>query len=162
MSIKFDFEKNAKDVEEFKLFIEENKDKKGSLMAILHKAQGVFGYLPEEIQIMISKETGISVAEIYGVVTFYSQFSLVPKGENEISVCLGTACYVRGAQKILEEVQEELDISVGETTKDLKFSLEPTRCIGACGLAPVMTVNDDVYGRLVPEDIKGIIEKYRD
>lgn len=162
MSIKFDFEKNAKEVEEFKSFIEENKDEKGSLMAILHKAQGVFGYLPEEIQTMIAKETGISLAEIYGVVTFYSHFSLVPKGENEISVCLGTVCYVRGAQKILEEVQRELDISVGETTRDLKFSLEPTRCIGACGLAPVMTVNDDVYGRLVPEDIKGIIEKYRD
>lgn len=162
MSIKFDFIKNAEKVEEFQSFIEEKKEEKGSLMAILHKAQGLFGYLPEEIQTMISKETGIPLAEIYGVATFYSHFSLIPKGENEISVCLGTACYVRGAQKILEEIEKELGISVGETTSDLKFSLDPTRCIGACGLAPVMTVNDDVYGRLVPEDVKGILEKYMD
>lgn len=117
--------------------------------------------MPIEIQEIISKKTKIPIAEIYGVVTFYSQFSLVPKGKHEIGVCLGTACYVRGAQDVLDEVKDQLGIDVGGTTPDLNFSIQATRCIGACGLAPVMTISGDVYGKLKTEDIKGILDSYR-
>ncbi len=131
-------------------------------MAVLHEAQSTFGYLPKEIQEMISEEMRIPVSEIYGVATFYSQFTLVPKGgEYDIGVCLGTACYVRGAQDILNKIEEELGISVGQTTPDGKFSISPTRCLGACGLAPVIVVNEDVHGRLKPDDVKAILDKYR-
>ena len=130
-------------------------------MAVLHKAQNLFGYLPIEIQKMISEELRIPLSEIYGVATFYSQFSLIPKGEYKIGVCLGTACYVKGSQEILDKVEELLGISVGQTTSDRKFSIDATRCLGACGLAPVLTVNEDVYGKLNPDDVKEIIEKYR-
>lgn len=161
MEFKFDLEENKDKIDEFKVFIEENKEKEGALMPVLQKAQGKFGYLPVEILEMISKGLGIPLAEVYGVVTFYSQFSLVPKGEFQVGVCLGTACYVRGAQDLLNEVVKELEIKSGETSPDMKFSLTATRCIGACGLAPVLSVNDDVYGRLTPEDVKGIFDKYR-
>ena len=117
--------------------------------------------MPIEVQKIISKKTRIPIAEIYGVVTFYSQFSLIPKGKHEIGVCLGTACYVRGAQSVLDEVKEALSIEVGGTTTDLNFSLEATRCIGACGLAPVMTISGDVYGKLKSEEVKGILESYK-
>ena len=130
-------------------------------MPVLQKAQDKFGYLPVEVLEMISRGLGIPLAEVYGVVTFYSQFSLVPKGEFQVGVCLGTACYVRGAQDLLNEVVKELGIESGKTSPDMKFSLTATRCIGACGLAPVLSVNDDVYGRLKPEDVKGIFDKYR-
>ncbi|MBF8983358.1 NADH-quinone oxidoreductase subunit NuoE [Lutibacter sp. B2] len=140
--------------------IRENKHKKGALMPILNEAQKIFGCVPMEVQKKISENLDIPLAEIYGVVTFYSQFTLQPKGKYAIGVCLGTACYVKGAQQVVERIKRELNIEVGETTPDGKFTLDATRCIGACGLAPVMTVNDDVYGRLVEKDIPDIIKKY--
>ncbi|MEG0979310.1 MAG: NAD(P)H-dependent oxidoreductase subunit E [Oscillospiraceae bacterium] len=148
--------------QEFKLMeiISGIKSQKGALMPILQQAQELYGYLPIEVQSIIAKELGLSLSEVYGVVTFYSQFTLNPKGENRVSVCLGTACYVKGSQDILLKLQEELGIEAGGITEDGKFSLDATRCIGACGLAPVMTVNDDVYGQLVADDIPNIIKKY--
>lgn len=142
--------------------IEEKKDEKGALMPILQKAQEIYGYLPVEVQTIISDNTGIPLEKIYGIVTFYAQFSLVPKGKYKISVCLGTACYVKGSGNIFNKLQKKLGISDGECTPDGKFSLEACRCIGACGLAPVITVNDDVYGRLTVDDIDAILEKYAD
>jgi len=140
--------------------IEEKKDDKGSLMPILQKAQEIYGYLPIEVQTIISDNTGIPLEKIYGVVTFYAQFSLYPKGEYTISVCLGTACYVKGSGDIYNKLQEKLGIGGGECTADGKFSLDACRCIGACGLAPVLTVNEDVYGRLTVDDVDKIIAKY--
>ena len=142
--------------------INENKNIKGSLIRILHEAQLIYGYLPIEVQKVISQETDIPLSEIYGVVTFYAQFSLKPKGKYNVSVCLGTACYVKGAGKILDEFKKELGIDIGDCTSDGKFSLEACRCIGACGLAPVLTINEDVHGRLVPADVKGIVAQYKD
>ncbi|MBR3969842.1 MAG: NAD(P)H-dependent oxidoreductase subunit E [Ruminococcus sp.] len=141
-------------------FIAEKKDTQGALMPILQKAQEIYGYLPIEVQKIISDNTGIPMEKIYGVVTFYAQFSLYPKCEYTISVCLGTACYVKGAGDIYDKLQEKLGIAGGECTPDGKFSLEACRCIGACGLAPVLTVNEDVYGRLTVDDVDKIIEKY--
>ena len=129
-------------------------------MPILQKAQDIYGYLPLEVQRMISDETGIPMEKIYGVATFYSQFSLYPKGQYKISVCLGTACYVKGAGDVFDRLVQKLGIKSGECTPDGKFSLEACRCIGACGLAPVMTVNDDVYGKLTVDDIDEILGKY--
>ncbi|MBO5343333.1 MAG: NAD(P)H-dependent oxidoreductase subunit E [Ruminococcus sp.] len=141
-------------------FIAEKKDTQGALMPILQKAQEIYGYLPIEVQTIISDNTGIPLEKIYGVVTFYAQFSLYPKGEYTISVCLGTACYVKGSGDIFDKLQEKLGIAGGECTADGKFSLEACRCIGACGLAPVLTVNEDVFGRLTVDDVDKIIEKY--
>jgi NADP-reducing hydrogenase subunit HndA len=142
----------------------ENHKKNGrkALMQILQEAQHIFGYLPLEVQREVARGAGISVAEVYGVISFYSFFSLNPKGENVVSVCLGTACYVRGAQAILEKVQTELGIKPGECTKDMKFSINACRCIGACGLAPVMMINEDVYGRLTADEIPAILQKYKE
>lgn len=140
--------------------IAENKDKPGSLIHVLHDAQLVYGYLPIEVQKIIAEGMNVPLAEVYGVVTFYAQFSLKPKGEYKISVCLGTACYVKGADLVLDKLKEELNMQVGDCTEDGKFSLDACRCIGACGLAPVLTINNDVYGRLVPEDVPGILAKY--
>ena len=137
------------------------KDEKGALMPILQKAQEIYGYLPIEVQKIISNETGIPLEKIYGVVTFYSQFTLSPKGRYQISVCLGTACYVKGSGDIYNKLMEKLGIVGGECTPDGKFSLNSTRCIGCCGLAPVITVGDDVYGKLTPADVPGILAKYR-
>ena len=136
------------------------KDEKGALMPILQKAQEIYGYLPYEVQVMIAEGMDVPLEKVYGVSTFYAQFSLSPKGEVNISVCLGTACYVKGSQKILDKITEILGIEPGECTSDGRFSLEACRCIGACGLAPVMTVNDEVFGKLVPEDVPGILAKY--
>ena len=141
--------------------IDQHKDEDGALMPIMQKAQEIYGYLPPEVQKHIALRMGIPVSEVFGVATFYSQFLLNPKGEHPISVCLGTACYVKGSGLLMEKLESELGIAGGGTTDDGKFSLEATRCIGACGLAPVLTVGEDVYGRLVPDDIKGIIEKYQ-
>ncbi|MDK2866203.1 MAG: formate dehydrogenase ferredoxin subunit [Clostridiales bacterium] len=141
--------------------IEAHKDMQGPLMPVLHEAQHIFGAIPMAVQKVISEKLNVPLAEIYGVVTFYSQFTLEPKGDFLISVCLGTACYVKGSQKLIDKVTELTGVSVGTTSADGKFSLEATRCIGACGLAPVMTVNDDVYGRLVVDDVPGIIAKYQ-
>ncbi len=141
--------------------IAEYKDQKGAVIPVLHKAQEIYGYLPIEVQEMISEGLDVPLAEIYGIVTFYTQFSLNPKGKYHIGVCLGTACYVKGSGDILEKIKEILGIDVGECTPDGLFSIEATRCIGACGLAPVLTVNDDVYGRLVVDDVADIIKKYQ-
>lgn len=140
--------------------IEKHKNEKGALMPVLQQAQGIYGYLPIEVQQIISEKMDMPLEEIYGVVSFYAQFSLNPKGQYKISVCLGTACYVKGSQAILDRISEKLGINPGECSKDGKYSLDATRCIGACGLAPVMCVNDEVYGRLVPEDVDKILAKY--
>lgn len=157
-SIPFDGTKEQE--EKLMQIIAEHKDQKGALMPVLQQAQEVYGYLPEEVIDIISKELNIPSAEIYGVATFYSQFSLNPKGKYKISVCLGTACYVKGSGDIFEKLTQTLGIKSGECTPDGKFSLEACRCVGACGLAPVMTVNDDVYGRLVTDDVDDILAKY--
>ncbi|MEG1886962.1 MAG: NAD(P)H-dependent oxidoreductase subunit E [Oscillospiraceae bacterium] len=143
-------------------FIAENKNVKGALMPVMQEAQEIYGYLPLEVQTMIAENMGVSVEEVYGIATFYSQFALTPKGKYKISVCLGTACYVKGAQAIIDRIIQILGISPDECTEDGKFSLEACRCIGACGLAPVLTVNEDVYGRLTEKDVDGIIKKYMD
>ncbi len=136
------------------------KGQEGAVMPALHQAQEIYGYLPREVQQKIAKGLDVPLEEVYGVSTFYSQFSLTPKGRNHISVCLGTAWYVKGADKVLERIQQKLGINPEECTEDGAFSLTACRCIGACGLAPVMTVNEDVYGRLVPEEVDGILAKY--
>lgn len=140
--------------------IEEHKDQKGALMPVMQAAQEIYGYLPIEVQKMISEGLHIPLEEIYGVATFYSQFTLNPKGKYKISVCLGTACYVKGSGDIFSKISEKLGIESGMCTPDGKFSLDACRCIGACGLAPVMTVNDDVYGRLTVDEIDDILAKY--
>ena len=143
-----------------KKVIAELKDTKGALMPIMQHAQEIYGYLPIEVQTMISDETGIPLEKIYGVATFYAQFALQPKGKYQISVCLGTACYVKSSGSVYDKIQQLLGISGGECTPDGKFSLDSCRCVGACGLAPVMMINDEVYGRLVPDDVAGILAKY--
>ena len=140
--------------------INEHKTQDGALIPILHEAQELFGYLPEEVQQKIADGLGVSLAEVYGVATFYSRFTLIPKGKYNIQLCLGTACYVKGSQAVLDKVKEILGIDVGGVTEDGKFSIEQTRCVGACGLAPVMTVNDDVYGNVDPSKVKDILAKY--
>ena len=142
--------------------INAHKDVKGSMMPILQQAQEIYGYLPIEVQKIIARETGASVEEIFGIVTFYSQFKLNPNGKYAIAVCLGTACYVKGAQELLDAIEAEIGVKAGETSPDGKYSVEATRCIGACGLAPVLTVNGEVYGRLTKKDIPGILAKYKD
>jgi NADH:ubiquinone oxidoreductase subunit E len=137
------------------------KEMKGSLIPALHELQRLFGYLPEEALQIVSEELSIPMSEIYGVATFYSQFALQPKGEHIIKICLGTACYVKGAQDILERFLSVLEVEVGKTTKDGKFTVEAARCLGACGLAPVLMVDDKVYGRLIPDDVIRIIEEYK-
>ena len=145
---------------DLKRVISELKDTAGALMPILQHAQEIFGYLPIEVQTMISDETGIPLEKIYGVATFYSQFSLQPKGQYRISVCLGTACYVKGSGDNFKKLEELLGITNGECTPDGKFSLDSCRCVGACGLAPVMMINDEVYGRLTVDDVPTILAKY--
>ena len=140
--------------------IAKHKESRGALIPVLHEAQEIYGYLPIEVQTMIAEGLGLSLAEVYGVVTFYAQFSLYPKGKYKIAVCLGTACYVKGSGEILERFKQRLGIDVGECTPDGKFSLEASRCIGACGLAPVLTVNEDVHGRLTVDDVDNILAQY--
>lgn len=141
--------------------IDELRDEPGALMPIMQRAQDIFGYLPEEVQQYIAKEMDIPVSDVYGVATFYAQFNLEPKGQYTISVCMGTACYVKGSRKVLDKLEEVLGITAGHTTPDGVFTLNATRCLGACGLAPVMMINEDVYGRLTPDQIPEIIAKYR-
>lgn len=137
-----------------------HKGQKGALMPVLQQAQEIYGYLPEEVQQIISDEMQIPMSKIFGVVTFYSFYSLQPKGKYKISVCLGTACYVKGSGQVYDKLQQILGIAGGECTPDGKFSLEACRCVGACGLAPVMMINDDVHGRLTPDIVEGILAKY--
>ncbi len=140
--------------------IEANKGRKGPLMPTLHAAQNIFGAIPYEVQKVISEKMNVPLAEIYGVVTFYSRFTLVPKGKFVVSVCLGTACYVKGSQNIIDEIEKIIDVKVGNTSPDGKFTLEATRCIGACGLAPVMTIGEEVFGRVELSDVSTIMAKY--
>ncbi len=142
--------------------IAESKSTPGCLMHILQEAQAIYGYLPMQVQKTIAQELGIPLSEVYGVVTFYSQFSLTPKGKNRISVCLGTACYVKGADKILQEVEKQLGIKCGECTADGLFSIDSCRCVGACGLAPVMMIGEEVYGKLTPDMIGKILDEHRE
>ena len=133
----------------------------GEVINVLHKVQGEFGYLPAEVQELVAKEMNIPVSRVYGIVSFYSFFTMTPKGEHPISVCLGTACYVRGAEKVLDELKRQLGINVGEVTPDGKFSLTCLRCVGACGLAPVIEVGEKVYGRVTPDHVKDILAEYK-
>ena len=136
-------------------------NKPGELINVLHKAQGHFGYLPAEVQEYIAECLQIPVAKVYGVVSFYSFFTMTPKGEHPINVCLGTACYVRGAEKVLDALKNELKIEVGQVTPDGKFSLNCLRCVGACGLAPVMSIGGKTYGRMTPEKVKEVLAEYK-
>jgi len=140
--------------------IAQNKDMQGALLPVLHEAQEIYGYLPIEVQQMVADGLGISLSEVYGVATFYSRFSLTPKGKHRISVCLGTACYVKGADKVLAAVEKKLGIKSGECTADGLFSIDSCRCVGACGLAPVMMVDEEVYGKLTPDLVGKILDKY--
>lgn len=145
---------------ELNAVIQKHKDQKGALMPVLQEAQEIYGYLPIEVQTMIAEGLDIPLEEVYGVVTFYAQFSLYPKGQYKVSVCLGTACYVKGSGDIYDRLQQRLGIQGGQCTPDGKFSLEACRCVGACGLAPVMTINEDVYGKITPDDVDEILAKY--
>lgn len=147
---------------QLKKVIAESKDNKSLLIYVMQQAQLIYGYLPFEVQVMIADGMGIPLEKVYGVSTFYAQFALSPKGKYNISVCLGTACYVKGSKDILEKICEKLGIGPDECTQDGKFSIEACRCIGACGLAPVMMINDDVYGRLTVDQVDAIIDKYND
>lgn len=141
--------------------IAQHKGQPGCTMPVLQAAQEIFGYLPEDVQNYIAKGLDIPVSDVYGVATFYAQFKLQPVGKYNISVCMGTACYVKGSNLVLSKLEEVLQVPAGNTTADGLFTLNATRCLGACGLAPVIMVNDDVYGRLTPDEIPAIIEKYR-
>ncbi len=147
-------------MEKLEHILVEHKNVQGALMPVLHETQELFGYIPEEAQKRISEVLNVPLAEIFGVATFYSRFTLKPRGQYTISVCMGTACYVKNAQGVLDKLKEELKVASGDTTSDGKFTLEATRCLGCCGLAPVITVNEDVYGKLVPDDIPDILKKY--
>lgn len=156
-----EFKGTAEQEKELKEVIAKHKEQPGGLMPILQEAQGIYGYLPIEVQTMIADGLDISLFEVYGVATFYSQFSLTPKGEHRVSVCLGTACYVKGSDKILEAVESHLGIKSGECTLDGMFSIDSCRCVGACGLAPVMMVDEDVYGKVTPEQVAEILDSYK-
>ncbi len=156
------FEGTKEQEDRLRAAINTHRGERGCLMPVLHEAQEIYGYLPSEVQTIIAEELGIPLAEVYGVATFYSRFTLNPKGKHRISVCLGTACYVKGSDKVLAEVEKELHITCGECTQDRLFSLDSCRCVGACGLAPVMVVDDEVYGKLTAGEVAGILAKYRD
>ena len=152
-----DSPEKAKELEELLAGLQ---GQEGAIMPALHGAQEIYGYLPIEIQRRIADQLDVSLEEVFSVSTFYSQFALTPKGKYHISVCLGTACYVKGADKLIDRISERLGIKAEECSEDGQFSLTACRCIGACGLAPVLTINDEVYGRLEPEDIDKILDKY--
>ena len=148
--------------QELHVFISECRNQEGALIPILQKAQDIYGYLPIEVQYIIAHDLEIPLETVYGVVSFYSHFTLNPRGVYNINVCMGTACYVKGASKIVEKLEEKLGIKNGSITPDGLFSMESTRCIGACALAPIMLVNEDVYGQVDPADVDAIIEKYKE
>ncbi len=154
------FNDTAEQSEKLQEVIAKYKGTEGALIPVLHEAQTIYGYLPYEVQKKISEGLDVPMAEIYGVVTFYTQFSIYPKGQFNVAVCLGTACYVKGSGDIIEKFKQRLGIEIGQCTDDGKFSLVATRCIGACGLAPVLTVNDDVYGKITADDVDDILSKY--
>lgn len=152
---------NQEKLDQLQAICNEFNNDKGELINVLHKAQHLFGYLPAEVQEVIAKHLNTSVAHVYGVVTFYSFFTMMPRGEHPISICMGTACYVRGAEKVLDEFKRLLNVKVGETTADGRFSLSCLRCVGACGLAPVVMVGEKVFGRVAPEGVKDILAEYK-
>ncbi len=154
------FKGTAEQEKQLKEIIAAHKEQQGALMPVLQQAQELYGYLPIEVMKMIAEGLGVPLEEVYGVATFYAQFTLNPKGSYQIAVCLGTACYVKGSGDIVERISRKLGVEAGSITPDGKFSLDATRCIGACGLAPVMTINGEVYGRLAPADVDGILDKY--
>ncbi len=141
-------------------FINSLKDNKGALIEVLHKAQHIFGYLPKDVQLFISKKLNIPSSKVFGVVSFYSYFTTKPRGKYVINVCLGTVCFVKGSDKIMEQFEQKLNIKCGETTSDGKFTLEGLRCVGACGLAPVVVINEKVYGHVTLEDVEKILSNY--
>ncbi len=145
---------------ELKAFIDALETKEGALIGVLHKAQSIFGYLPSNVQTFIAEQMEESLAHVYGVISFYSYFTMIPKGKYPISVCMGTACYVRGADKVLEEFEKQLHIKPGETTSDGKFSIDALRCVGACAIAPVVLVGEKVYKKVKPGDVAKIIAEY--
>jgi NADH-quinone oxidoreductase subunit E/NADP-reducing hydrogenase subunit HndA len=147
-------------IEKIKAICKSFNNEKGEVINVLHKVQGTLGYLPAEVQEVIAKELNVSLAHVYGIVTFYSFFTMTPKGEFPISICTGTACYVRGAEKVLEEFKRQLNIKVGETTPDGKFSIDCLRCVGVCGLAPIIYVGHKAYGKLTPENVKDVLAEY--
>lgn len=151
-----------KDLNTIKEICKSFNNKPGELINVLHKTQESFGYLPAEVQEVVAQELSVPVAKVYGVVTFYSFFTMLPKGKHPISICTGTACYVRGAENVLQEFKRQLNIEVGQTTDDGKFSLSCLRCVGACGLAPVVQVGDKTYGRVSPEGVKEILAEYNE
>jgi len=151
-------EQNEKLIE----IITRHKDMEGSLIPVLHEVQEFFGYIPKSAQELIASELEIPLSEIYGVITFYSRFTMTPKGKYNVFSCQGTACYVKGSEAVLQAVKDNLGIEAGETTEDGLFSIEEARCVGACGLAPIMMINDDVYAKLTPDMVEGILAKYRD
>ncbi|MGI6004679.1 MAG: NADH-quinone oxidoreductase subunit NuoE [Christensenellales bacterium] len=154
---------NALEKERFdqlKAVIERYRDIEGPLMPVMQKAQDIFGYLPIEVQNFIAEGLDVPLSDVYGVATFYSQFALAAKGKYQIGVCMGTACYVKGSQQVLDELAKALSVDVGHTTEDGKFTLEATRCLGCCGLAPVIMINEEVYGRLTPSMIPDVLSKY--
>lgn len=153
---------NPTEVDKLKEACAEFDNEAGELINVLHKAQSIFGYLPAEVQEVVAQELKLPLAKVYGVVTFYSFFTMIPKGRHPISVCTGTACYVRGAEKVLDEFKRRLKIEVGETSNDGKYSLSCLRCVGACGLAPVVMVGDKVYGRVSSDGVADIIAEYED
>ena len=152
----------AEQLKQLKAVIKESRNTPGCLMHVLQEAQAIYGFLPLEVQKTIAEGLNIPLSEVYGVATFYSQFSLTPKGKHRISVCLGTACYVKGSDKILEEIEKQLGIKCGECTEDGLFSIDSCRCVGACGLAPVMMIGEEVYGKLTPDMVKGILDSYKE
>ncbi len=153
---------DKKNLIELEEYIDSLEDKEGCLINVLHRAQDIFGYLPSELQLFISRKLGVTAAKVYGVTTFYSFFTMEPRGKHVINVCMGTACFVKGADKILKKFRETLNITEGNTSPDGMFTVDSLRCIGACGLAPVVTVDGKVYGRLTVENVDGIIKEYRD
>ena len=157
---KMPFKGTPEQAAQLQTVINECKDDPSRLMHVMQQAQAIYGYLPIEVQATIAEGMGVPLEKVYGVATFYAQFALSPKGKYNISVCLGTACYVKGSQDVLNKICEQLGIEPGECTEDGKFSIEACRCIGACGLAPVFTVNDDVYGKTTPDQVADILAKY--
>lgn len=147
---------------ELENYISTLDDKKGNLIHVLHKAQHIFGFLPQEVMLFVARKLNVPAADVFGVVSFYSYFTTKPVGKNVVSVCMGTACFVRGSDKILDAIKKDLGINTGETSKDMNFTLKDVRCVGACGLAPIVLVGEKVYGRLTAADIPGILAEYKE
>ncbi|MCL2671658.1 MAG: NADH-quinone oxidoreductase subunit NuoE [Clostridiales bacterium] len=158
----FPFQGTPEQEAELRAFAASMADEKGALMPVMQRAQEIYGYLPYEVQAIVAAALNVPLTDVYGVSTFYAMFALQPSGKHRVAICMGTACYVRGAQDVLEELEKQLGVKSGETTPDMQFTLEATRCLGCCGLAPVIMIDEDVYGRLTKKEVKGILDKYRE